>query len=94
MDGYSFAEIKLWIAKLYEPIIQDFNENNDTLKPLNNISIDRIELPIQTGSKHVLHTTATNDSPVRYVGNRPVRSEIVHKRPDIEKYRYHQHRCW
>lgn len=39
LDGYSFAEIKLWIAKLYEPIIQDFNENNDTLKPLNKLAL-------------------------------------------------------
>lgn len=39
LDGYSFAEIKLWIAKLYEPIIQDFIDNHETLKPLNKLAL-------------------------------------------------------
>lgn len=39
LDGYSVGEIKVWIAKLYHPIIQDFNDNNDPLKPLNKLAL-------------------------------------------------------
>lgn len=37
-DGYSLDEILRWISKLFDPIIQDFQESNKQLKPVDHMA--------------------------------------------------------